>query len=236
MYSTRELWDALVDLVVPRVCALCGELDVVVCETCDLRMREPGGAQRTLALPGGSVVVHSALTAGPDILRVITLFKDSGRSDLAPYLGAVLRSICAPRDPVVDVVTRTGSDGRGGVVVTVPQSRRAYRRRGWNPVHTLARAAGFTPVAVLEVQPRHVDQTTLTRDARWHNVAHTVRVAPARADMVRGRNVTIVDDVITTGATVCEVARALMAAGAHRVQGATLASVERLSQKLTGER
>jgi predicted amidophosphoribosyltransferase len=236
MNSMRAIWGDLVDLVVPRVCALCGELDVVVCEPCDLRIGEPGGAQRTLELPGGPVVVYSARAAGPDILRAITLFKDSGRSDLAPYLGGVLRSVSAPRDPVVDVVTRTGAHGRGGIVVTVPQSRRAYRRRGWNPVHTLARNAGFSPVAVLEVQPRHVDQTTLTRDARWHNVSHTVRVSPQRADIVRGRNVTVVDDVITTGATMSEVARALVAAGANAVRGVTLASVERLSPKLTGDR
>ena len=232
----RAIWVALADLVVPRVCVLCGELDDVVCEPCDLRIGEPGGAQRTLALPGRPVVVHSARAAGPDILRVITLFKDSGRSDLAPYLGRVLRSVAAPGDPGVDVVTRSGGDGRGGVVVTVPQSRRAYRRRGWNPVLALARAAGFSPVAIFEVEPRHVDQTTLSRDARWHNVAHTVRVSPRRADIVRGRNVTIVDDVITTGATMSEVARALEAAGANRVQGATLASVEQLSPKLTGDR
>ena len=75
---------ALVDLVVPRVCALCGELDVLVCESCDRRIRESGGSQRTLALPGGPVVVHSALVAGPEILRLITLFKDKGRSALAP--------------------------------------------------------------------------------------------------------------------------------------------------------
>lgn len=232
----QALWGALVDLVLPRVCALCGEWDVVVCQPCDLRIRESGGAQRTLALPGGPVVVHSARAAGPDILRIITLFKDSGRSDLAPYLGRVLRSVPALGEPVVDVLTRIEGDGRGSVVVTVPQSRRAYRRRGWNPVLTLARAAGYSPVAVLEVEPRHVDQTTLSRDARWHNVSHTVRVSPARADMVRGCNVTIVDDVITTGATMSEVARALMAAGAHGVQGVTLASVERLSRKLRSER
>jgi predicted amidophosphoribosyltransferase len=91
-------------------------------------------------------------------------------------------------------------------------------------------------VALLEVQPRHVDQTTLTRDARWHNVSHTVRVSPQRADIVRGRNVTVVDDVITTGATMSEVARALVAAGANAVRGVTLASVERLSPKFTGDR
>jgi predicted amidophosphoribosyltransferase len=72
-----------------------------------------------------------------------------------------------------------------------------------------------------------VGPPSATRDARWRNVSHTVRVPPERADIIRGRTVTIIDDVVTTGATMAEVARALTVAGAHRVQGLTLASVER---------
>jgi predicted amidophosphoribosyltransferase len=217
MTNMSQLLAALVDLVVPRVCALCGELDVVVCESCDMRIREPGGVERTLELPEGPVVVHSALAAGPEILRLITLFKDTGRSDLATYLGGLLRE--------------AGRQIRTGIVVSVPQSRRAYRRRGWDPAQTLARAAGFSLERVLDVQARHIDQTTLNRDARWRNVSHTVRVSPERAQIIRGRTVTIIDDVVTTGATMAEVARALTVAGASKVQGVTLASVVRLSRQ-----
>lgn len=217
MTNMSQLLAALVDLVVPRVCALCGELDVVVCESCDTRIREPGGVERTLELPEGPVVVHSALAASPEILRLITLFKDTGRSDLATYLGGLLRE--------------AGRQIRTGIVVSVPQSRRAYRRRGWDPAQTLARAAGFSLERVLDVQARHIDQTTLNRDARWRNVSHTVRVTPERAQIIRGRTVTIIDDVVTTGATMAEVARALTAAGASKVQGVTLASVVRISRQ-----
>ena len=231
MIGMRDALRALSDLVVPRACAVCGELDVVVCEPCDLRIRAGGGARRTLALPQVSVVVHSAVVSGPEILRLISLFKDTGRSDLAPYLGGVLRAVSATQEALNE--RRTHAEGRSAaeIVVTVPQSRRAYRRRGWAPAQVLARAAGYSLVNVLEVQARHVDQTTLSRDARWRNVSHTVRVSPDREDIVRGRTVTIVDDVITTGATMAEVARALTVAGAGRVQGVTLASVVRASQQ-----
>ncbi len=230
MTSVRDLWGALVDLVVPRVCSLCGELGEVVCDSCDLRIRELGGVVQTLALPHGDVTVHSALVAGPEILRLITLFKDAGRSDLATYLGGILREARWTQESLTAVPAE--GRNRSDIVVSVPQSRRAYRRRGWDPAQTLARAAGFSLERVLEVRARRVDQTTLSRDARWRNVSHTVRVSPERAEIIRGRTVTVIDDVVTTGATMAEVARALTDAGASRVRGVTLASVERLSPQI----
>jgi predicted amidophosphoribosyltransferase len=186
---------------------------------------------RTLALPEGVVVVHSALAAGPEILRLITLFKDTGRSDLATYLGGLLRDAWVTHQTLAAESSEAETRTRSGIVVAVPQSRRAYRRRGWDPAQTLARATGCPLERVLEVQARHVDQTTLRRDARWRNVADTVRVSPERAEIIRGRTVTIIDDVVTTGATMAEVARALTVAGANRVQGLTLASVERRTRQ-----
>jgi len=229
--SSRAVFSALVDLVVPRVCALCGELDVVVCDACDAHIREPGGTRRVLATPGGVVHVHSAAVAGPEILRLVTAFKDSGHSHLAGYLGGVLSSVMLTDDTPGHTGAPDIGTSMADVVVTVPQSRRAYRRRGWNPARRLARAAGYRPLEILEVHARHIDQTTLTRDRRWQNVSHTVRVRPDRAHLIRGRRVTIIDDVITTGATMAEVARALMVAGAGSVHGVTLASVERRSRQ-----
>lgn len=175
--------------------------------------------------------VRSAVVASPEILRLVTAFKDGGRTELAGYLSGVLRAVSsAGGHPATTTGAAASGDG-DDVVVTVPQSRRAYRRRGWNPVRTVARAAGFRLHDVLDIQARHIDQTTLTRDARWHNVSQTIRVRHERAHEIRGRSVTIVDDVITTGATMSEVARALTVAGARSVRGVTIVSVERLSRQ-----
>jgi predicted amidophosphoribosyltransferase len=172
---------------------------------------------RTVAVPGYSPVgVDASVVAGPEMLRIITAFKDSGRSDLAPLLGRLMNA----HRPHQELA-------RADIVVAVPQSRHAYRRRGWDPLDTLARSAGYSLTRVLEVQARHADQTTLTRDARWHNVSQTMRVTPPAREMIRGRSVIVVDDVITTGATLSEAARALWNDGARDVRGVTLASVAR---------
>jgi predicted amidophosphoribosyltransferase len=217
----RTVLSALADLVVPAVCLVCGELDVPLCGSCERRILFSGSVRRTVAVSGYPLVIgHTAVVAGPELLRLITAFKDSGRSDLAPLLGRLMSARLPPPGLVA-----------AEVVVAVPQSRRAYIRRGWDPVATLARAAGYSVTHVLEVQARHVDQTTLSRQARWQNVSQTMRVTPGALDVIRGRRVTIVDDVMTTGATVSEAARALWAAGARDVTAVALASVERAQQQ-----
>jgi predicted amidophosphoribosyltransferase len=217
MSGLRALFNSLADLVVPVVCLVCGELDEPLCGPCESRLLSSGSVRRTVAVPGHSpVAVHAAVVAGPELLRIVTAFKDAGRSDLTPLLGRLMRTHLPPAELATT-----------DVVVAVPQSRRAYMRRGWDPIRTLARATGYPLTQVLEVQARHVDQTTLTREARWHNVSQTMRVTPTARGIVRGRSVIIVDDVITTGATFSEAARALCAVGARDVRGVALASVER---------
>ncbi|MBR1922076.1 MAG: ComF family protein, partial [Kiritimatiellae bacterium] len=74
-------------------------------------------------------------------------------------------------------------------------------------------------VVVRTGSPRR--QSSLDEDARRENVKGTFAVR--RPELVRGRTLLVVDDILTTGATLGECAKTLAAAGAWRVWGATLA-------------
>jgi ComF family protein len=104
------------------------------------------------------------------------------------------------------------------VIAPVPLAARRLTGRGynqaWQIAKPLARALQVRSDATLLQRVIHTaPQSRLDLDARRHNVGHAFRVAKA----VRGLHVGIVDDVMTTGATLNVLAHTLKAAGARRV-------------------
>jgi ComF family protein len=108
------------------------------------------------------------------------------------------------------------------VIVPVPMSRLRLFLRRFNQSAVLARQLSHnTGIAMdphLLVRAKATKrQVGLTRDQRRRNVASAFRVPDRKLADLHGRNVLLVDDVITTGATVNACARALKRAGAGRV-------------------
>jgi predicted amidophosphoribosyltransferase len=147
--------------------------------------------------------------------RVLRALKEDGRTGLARALAPALAAAVA------------ALDAPGAVVVPVPSSRAALRRRGYRVAELLARRAELAPVRALRSVRTVADQRGLGRAQRRENVAGSLRAV--RGNVLTGRDVVIVDDVVTTGATLAEAARALRAAGARVVGAATVAATPRRS-------
>jgi predicted amidophosphoribosyltransferase len=194
---------ALTDLLLPARCAACGTAGAAVCDRCLAVF----GAPVAVGVPG----VH-ALSAHRGAARdLVIAFKERGRRDLGPPLGAVLgRALPVVADPA--------PDGRWWLV-PAPSRRGAARRRGGEHVLRLARHAaaalgdGRAVVApVLRLAPGVADSVGLDAAARRANLAGRVLV---RGEPLPppGTPVVLLDDVVTTGTTAGECARALRAAG-----------------------
>src|SRR5581483_5379618 len=131
--------------------------------------------------------------------------------ELATPLGRLLRGSCAPA---------------GDVVVPVPLHPRRLRAREFNQAALLAyaaRASSRAPPVDVQALDRVRDtppQTELGVIDRRANVRGAFR---AHEDRVRGKSITLVDDVMTTGATAEACTRALLDAGAREVAVLTLA-------------
>ncbi len=129
-------------------------------------------------------------------------------------------------------LTAAGHEMLSDAALLVPVPLHPWRllTRRFNQAAILAHEVSrsrFLPVdaAVLIRTRRTPQQVGLTEAQRRQNVTHAFQVPDNRRNAVEGRNVVLVDDVVTTGATLNACARALKAAGAARVDALVLAIV-----------
>jgi len=143
--------------------------------------------------------------------KLLHAFKFDGHDFLAPPLAGHLDDVVTSRDRDFDVL------------VAVPLHRKRLRERGYNQAELLsrhlARSIGIPGKSWLARPVETRAQSTLPREDRAGNVRRAF-VADRR---VRGASVLLVDDVMTTGATLEASARALREAGARRVCAVTVA-------------
>jgi predicted amidophosphoribosyltransferase len=222
----RAMTDALLDLALPHTCAACDQPTGPLCSSCERDLRAGLFDRPRRAMPD-PVPIHlpPVTSRGPyaGVLReLVSAYKDDGRRDLRPLLAELLAESVA-----------VASGGRPVVVVPMPSSRAAVRRRGDDPIGDLVAAAtahvdGWPPVLpVLRPLRRLADQATLDHRERAANLAGAYAVRGGGAGELRGRMVVLVDDVVTTGATLSEAARVVRGKGGHVVGAATLAATQR---------
>lgn len=199
----------LLDLVLPAACAGCALPGHGLCAAC---VDELSAAPALRPLPG--LRTACAAPYADPARGALLAHKERGRLGLARPLGAALAAAVAALE----------LDGPL-VLVPVPSSRAAVRARGHDHARRLARAAARTLTACgaparavpLLVQARATaDQGGLSAADRADNLAGALacRRPPGRLGAL-----VVVDDVVTTGATLCEAARALRTAGGD-VRGA----------------
>ncbi|WP_206831582.1 ComF family protein [Alicyclobacillus fructus] len=192
-----------------RLCAFCQQNLALV----------PVRAQLTTLRAGKRRIrVASALVYDHFVRTLIRAFKYDGVVEIAPFF---VSALCATRP------ARLQAD----IVVPVPTAPDRLRMRGYDHVLLVARAfatAEGLPCALglarLGTSGHTRSQTAKDRDRRLSELAG--QFVSIRPDAVRGRRVLLVDDVMTTGATLATCAAALYEAGAGAVDAAVIARVE----------
>jgi predicted amidophosphoribosyltransferase len=222
--------DAWLDLVLGSRCSACGEPGRALCGACAAALPSRAGACWPTPTPEG-LVRPTAVGEYSGALRALVVdHKEHGRLALARPLGRLLTVA------VLDAWSASAPPGEWPPavdLVPVPSHPAVVRERGHDPLLRVARVAaaelrrGGASASVrrlLRVVARPSDQAGLGAEQRAANVRG--RFA-ARAVAPRGRSLVLVDDVITTGATLREAQRALEVVGARPVGAAAVAATAR---------
>ncbi len=218
---------AALDLVFPALCAVCdAALDArrrdPLCGACweaITRLAPPYCAR--CGVPAGAPSVCAACERTPpawDWARAAAAYEGVAREAIHALKFEGRRALARPLAALV--VEQCGDAVGAGVdaLVPVPLDRRRARERGFNQAALVAERVGRA--LGVPVRPRwlaRVRATTPQTDLGATERRTNVRGAFAADTAVAGRHIALVDDVLTTGATAAECARALKGAGAARV-------------------
>ena len=231
--SPYDVLEGLLDLVLPQECAGCATGGSRWCRGCAGELlaatQRPLGRTAPSPVPPGFPLLAAAAAAYDGAVRgALLAHKERGRLGLVRPLGHALAAAVLALDPSGPVL-----------LVPVPSDPREVRRRGHDHARRLARSAATAlrargqdaAAAPLLVHGRRVaDQAGLDAAQRRANLRGALRVRH-RLD---GQVVVVVDDVVTTGATMAEAVRALAAAGARVHGAATVAATVRRATRTTG--
>jgi len=206
--------DALAAVLLAPACASCGEvLDAPlagpVCAACWDRIPPLALTWRTPGEAGIDVI--SAAPYDAPLRDIIHAWKFERRQGLARPLSALVLARCS--------AALAGADA----AVPVPMTPWRAWRRGFNQADDLARRLGMPVARVLARWRPRPAQASLPSARRRRNLARAVFVPAWRRAAVRGRVMVLVDDVVTTGATLEACAWALREAGAKEVRAVTVA-------------
>ncbi|PJJ02313.1 putative amidophosphoribosyltransferase [Streptomyces sp. 2333.5] len=222
----QGVWRELAGLVLPVDCAGCGRPRTELCAQCRRALARDGrGARRVRPwpAPAGLPRVWAGAPYADEVRAVLLAHKERGALPLAGPLGAVLAG----------AVRGLRAGGGPLLLVPVPSARRAVAGRGHDPVRRMARAAagelrrvgtGARVLAVLRQRRAVADQAGLSARQRLENVAGALEVPGVARRLLAGLPAVLVDDLVTTGATLAEAARAMAVAGGRVVGAAVVAA------------
>jgi ComF family protein len=230
--STLGAWTAALArgarLALPQRCALCvaDAGGALLCAACAAELPRALAACPSCALPApdgsrcGACLAHpppwsralAAFVYAFPVDRLLIELKYGGRLALADWAGTALATV------VKASLARRSAAERPDRVVALPLTEARQRERGFNQAREIAARVAAAASLPLATALRRTGGTVPQTALAWKERARNVRGAFAVAGDVRGARIALVDDVLTTGATLAEAARTLERSGARDVE------------------
>jgi predicted amidophosphoribosyltransferase len=196
-----HMFSELSQLIFPTRCYGCNAIGLSICTLCRREWIPHYYKTQTSALS-----VHSALIYSPTASKIILAAKENGLQGADDLLV----------EAIIHVLDKARLDKGYFTLVPVPSSRQSQRGRGRSFIvdltKTISKHTGIAVNDCLQVSRRVSDQSGLTRVERISNMHGAFSLKP---DSILRGDAIVIDDVVTTGATLQEAARALNSQGFH---------------------
>lgn len=198
-------FEELLDLLLPTPCCGCKRLGSILCPAC---LKSLIGSPRMVTRE--SQIGWAYCAFDDRVSQILSAFKEDGQTRVAITLAAKML-------PILANFSKIDSNGIKLVLVSVPSRSSSFAKRGFVPAkvlaNSLARQSKLQSVSALKFCRPVEDQAGLGSSQRRTNLVDSM----AAKFSMKGYRVLIIDDIVTTGATVLEASRALRAAGAEVV-------------------
>ncbi len=213
----KALIDKLLDLLFPPRCPFCRSIlkdhEKLICTACRKTLPWTVGDARIQRFRHIDACLSPLYYEG-NVRRSLLRYKFGAMSVYAPKYAEIMRKTISESDLSFDLIA------------WVPLGRKRLKKRGYDQSKLLAQelAAYFQkpcPQLLVKIADNPAQSSTGSAEKRKANVAGVYKVKDPL--LVKGESVLLVDDIVTTGATLNECARVLRAAGARKICAVTLA-------------
>ena len=219
-----SFWHRVLDLISPRLCVVCGQRltvsEEIICSKCNFHLPRTGFQQDPYENEMAKLFWHQI-----PIERATALFYYEAHSETAnilyelkyknrPDIGEVMGRLVAK-----ELQPSGFFDGIDGIV-PIPLAKKRQRQRGYNQSQEIA--CGISEITNLPIYDkavrRNVFEGSQTNKGRWERNENVEKVFEMTDETaIQGKHLLIIDDVVTTGATVIACAKELCKAGNVKV-------------------
>ncbi len=205
-------------LIFPSRCLDCGIKNKILCEDCLAKFPD-------IFTPTKPWIFSATSYQDEIVKKAIWLFKYKGLKILAePLAELIYQRFKETRFPLGNSVSKCQSDC---VIIPIPLSKKRFRRRGYNQSELMAQFLSDKMSIRMAANVLYKTKETISqveikdREKRLKNLEGAFEIK--NSETIKDKNIILVDDIITTGATLSEAKKVLLQAGAKKIIGITLA-------------